>query len=426
MTARSLTTPFLKDLEQRALLVDKTIDVEEPDFSSSPTLYVGFDPSASSLHAGSLVPLLGMDRFRRRGGQIIVLVGCATGLIGDPAGKDQERVLQSFEEVEVKAQALRAQIAAFFEHTDGPAPVFVNNADWYRGMDVIHFLRDVGKHFSVNQMLAKESVRTRIEREGHGISFTEFSYQILQAYDFLHLFRTHGCTWQMGASDQWGNIVSGVDLIRRCAAGKAHGLTLPLLTNSEGKKYGKSESGAAWLDPAQTSPYAFFQFWRNTTDADVARFLTWLTDLSAEEVAALMEAPAHLREPQVRLARLLTARVHGAQQAALAEDASEVIFSNRFERITPGTVAMLSTAVPTCTAPDGVPFGLADALLGLEAVKSRGELRRLVQQRGVKVNGVAAESIDDDLRARGEGRVAVVVSVGAARRFLVRLAPLPG
>ncbi|MFH1465037.1 MAG: tyrosine--tRNA ligase [Pseudomonadota bacterium] len=413
--------PFLEDLERRGLLVDKTVDVEEPDFSQAPVLYVGFDPSASSLHAGSLMPLLGMDRFRRRGGQLIVLVGGATGLIGDPSGKDQERSLQPYEEVEAKVAALSAQIAGFFARTRGPEPLFVNNADWYRGMDVIHFLRDVGKHFSVNQMLTKESVRARIEREGQGISFTEFSYQLLQSYDFLHLFRAHGCTWQMGASDQWGNIVSGVDLVRRCTAGKAHGLTLPLLTNSEGKKYGKSESGAVWLDPEQTSPYAFFQFWRNTADADVARFLTWLTDLSLEEIAALMEHPAHLRVPQARLAALLTARVHGDEQAVLADGASEVLFSNRFERITPGTVAMLSGAVPTCAAPAGAPFSVADALLGLEAVKSKGELRRLVQQRGVKVNGVVAESMDDDVRARGEGRPAVIVSIGAARRFLVRL-----
>jgi tyrosyl-tRNA synthetase len=234
-----VNTPFLRDLEARGLLCDKTADVAEPDFKDRPTLYVGYDPTATSLHAGSLIPLLGMDRFRRRGGQLIVLVGGATGLIGDPSGKSQERTLQTHQVVQERIEALRQQMTQFFERTDGPAPIFVNNADWYRQLDVIEFLRDVGKHFSVNQMLTRDSVRSRIEREGQGISFTEFSYQLLQSYDFLHLFRTYGCRWQMGASDQWGNIVSGIDLVRRCTGEKVLGLTLPLLTNSEGKKYGK-------------------------------------------------------------------------------------------------------------------------------------------------------------------------------------------
>lgn len=421
MTASTPSTPFLQDLEQRGLLRDKTVGMEEPDFKLRPTLYVGYDPTATSLHAGSLIPLLAMDRFRRRGGQVIVLLGGATGLIGDPSGKEQERALQSHEVVQARVEALRKQVSAFFERTEGPTPIFVNNADWYREMDVIRFLRDVGKHFSVNQMLIRDSVRARIEREGQGISFTEFSYQLLQAYDFLHLFRTYDCRWQMGASDQWGNIVSGTDLVRRCTGEKVHGLTLPLLTNSEGKKYGKSESGTVWLDPELTSPYAFYQFWLNTTDADVARFLAWLTDCDADEINGLMSHPASQRVPQLRLASLLTERVHGPQQATLARQASEIIFSDRFDQINAETVAMLSTAVPTWSAPAGGACSLGTALLALGAVKSKSEARRLVQGRSVVANGKLIESIDEDLRERAEGRAAVVVAVGKSRRYLVRV-----
>ncbi len=416
-----MNTPFLRDLEARGLLCDKTADVAEPDFKDRPTLYVGYDPTATSLHAGSLIPLLGMDRFRRRGGQLIVLVGGATGLIGDPSGKSQERTLQTHQVVQERIEALRQQMTQFFERTDGPAPIFVNNADWYRQLDVIEFLRDVGKHFSVNQMLTRDSVRSRIEREGQGISFTEFSYQLLQSYDFLHLFRTYGCRWQMGASDQWGNIVSGIDLVRRCTGEKVLGLTLPLLTNSEGKKYGKSEEGTVWLAPELTTPYAFFQFWLNTADVDTPRFLAWLTDLSPEEIAELQAHPASERVPQQALATILTTRVHGAEQATLAQRASQVVFSGRFDLLTGDTVDMLATAVPTHAVTGEQPATLADVMAALEPTMSKGELRRLVKQRGVSVNGVVIDDINVSLRALAQGGPAVLIAIGKTRRFLARL-----
>jgi len=412
--------PFLADLESRGLLRQKTADLAEPDFSTRPVMYVGFDPSAASLHAGSLMPVLGMDRFRRRGGRVVVLLGGATGLIGDPSGKDQERTLEAEGVVEERIASLGVQMRGLFGRTDGPEPTYVNNADWYRGMGVIGFLRDVGKSFSVTQMLARDSVRTRIESRDQGISFTEFSYQLLQSYDFLHLRREYGCTIQMGASDQWGNIVSGVDLVRRVLGEPVHGLTLPLLTNSEGKKYGKSEKGAIWLDGGLTSPYEFYQFWYNAADADAPRFLRWLSDLPLEEVAALEALPTAGRAPQKALADWLTARVHGATQAGLARRASVVIFTGAYEELKPDLVEMLAGAVPTHEARGGGACTALEALIALGAAKSKGEARRLVEQRSVAANGQAVTGPDDDLRAHAGGAGAVVLAVGKARRFLVR------
>lgn len=421
MTSPPPKPPFLAELRERDLLRDITVDAPEPDFQERPSLYVGFDPTATSLHAGSLIPLLSMDRFRRRGGQLVVLLGGATGLIGDPSGRDQERTIQPPELVRERVEAIQAQVRIFFERTDGPKPIFVNNADWCLKVDIVTFLRDVGKHFSVNQMLARDSVKSRIGRDGAGISFTEFSYQLLQAFDFLHLLRTFGCRWQMGASDQWGNIVSGVDLTRRMTGEKVHGLTLPLLTNAEGKKYGKSAEGTIWLDQALTSPYAFYQFWINTSDADVGRFLNWLTDFTRAEIADLLGGPPSQRGAQIALAEALVRRVHGDEQALLARQASEVIFSNRFDQISPATVDMLSRAVPTHDAGGG-SCTLGESLLALGAVKSKSEALRLIKQRSVRVNGRPVDSLDTDLREQSEGRSAVVVSTGPSRRFLVRLA----
>ncbi|MFW5661502.1 MAG: tyrosine--tRNA ligase [Oceanicaulis sp.] len=416
-------TSFLADLEARGLLNQKTPELTDDLIAQErPPLYVGFDPSAPSLHAGNLVPLLGMDRYRRRGGRVIVLLGGATGMIGDPSGKDAERNLQAEEAVLANIEGQRKQFETLFAATDGPAPVFVNNADWYRDMDVIRFLREVGKHFSVNAMLQKDSVRNRIENRDQGISFTEFSYQLLQGFDFVHLYREHGCRIQMGGSDQWGNIVGGVDLLRRMEGVQGHALTYPLLTNSEGKKYGKSEKGAVWLDPDLTSPYEFYQFWLNTADADAPRFLAWLTDIDLPALAALTEAPAHERRPQKALAELLTARVHGAEQAALAEEASAVIFRGSAETMTEGLVSMIARAVPTINATDGSPVLLLDALTAGDspAAASKGEARRLLKQNAVALNGRKVQDEAADLRDHRAGAGAVIVSVGKAKRFLVR------
>ncbi|MFW6299711.1 MAG: tyrosine--tRNA ligase [Oceanicaulis sp.] len=414
-------TPFLEELEARGLLNQKTPELTDAVIKAErPPLYVGFDPSAASLHAGNLIPLLGMDRYRRRGGQVIVLLGGATGMIGDPSGKDSERSLQQEEAVRANIESQRKQFEALFAATDGPAPIFVNNANWYRDMDVIRFLREVGKHFSVNAMLMKDSVRNRIENRDQGISFTEFSYQLLQGFDFVHLYRRHGCAIQMGGSDQWGNIVGGVDLLRRMEGVQGHALTYPLLTNSEGKKYGKSETGAVWLDPELTSPYEFYQFWLNTADADAPRFLSWLTDIDLDELEALKAAPAHERRPQKALAELLTTRVHGADQAALSEEASAVIFRGKADTLSPQLIAMIARAVPTLDAPKGEPCPLVDAMVSVAAAASKGEARRLIKQNAVSANGQKLAEETEDLRAHKAGAGAVILSVGKAKRFLVR------
>jgi tyrosyl-tRNA synthetase len=422
MRPDDLREPFLADLTTRGLLRQKTAELQEPDFSGDkrPVLYVGYDPTGASLHAGSLVPVLTMDRFRRRGGQIIVLLGGATGLIGDPSGKDQERLLESETVVAERIEKLGDQLRKLFSRTDGPEPIVVNNADFYAGMPVFQFLRDIGKHFSVNQMLVRESIRARIEDREHGISFTEFSYQLFQAYDFLHLFRTYGCTIQMGASDQWGNIVSGVDLIRRVTGSSVHGLTLPLLTNSEGKKYGKSEKGAIWLDPSRTSPYLFYQFWFNSTDQDAPQFLRWLTDHTPEKVEELCAAPPERRVPQKALADWLTARVHGQAQADLAWRASAVIFSDAYDELREDVIEVISQSVPTLSWPPAERCLAADALVKLQSCKSKSEARRLIDQRAVSANGAQVSVADEDLRTHARGAGAVVIAAGKAHRFLVR------
>lgn len=416
-------TPFLAELDRRGLVNQKTPELTDALIEKErPPLYVGVDPSGPSLHAGHLIPLLGTDQYRRRGGQIIILQGGATGMIGDPSGKDSERSLQQEEAVLANIESQRKQFEALFARTDGPAPIFVNNADWYRDMDVIRFLREVGKHFSVNAMLMKDSVRNRIENRDQGISFTEFSYQLLQGYDFVHLHRAHGCAIQMGGSDQWGNIVGGVDLLRRMEGAQGHALTYPLLTNSEGKKYGKSEKGAVWLDPDLTSPYEFYQFWLNSADADAPRFLAWLTDIAPEELEALKAAPAHERRPQKALAELLTTRVHGADQAALSEEASAVIFKGKADTLSPALVSMIAKAVPTLEASAGEPCTLIDAMVAVEAAASKGEARRLIKQNAVSANGEKLADEQADLRDHKAGAEAVILSVGKAKRFLVRFA----
>ncbi|WP_199200586.1 tyrosine--tRNA ligase [Alkalicaulis satelles] len=413
-------TPFLADLQARGLVHQTTPELTDALIAAEkPPLYVGFDPSAPSLHAGNLIPLLGMDRYRQRGGQVIVLLGGATGLIGDPSGKDAERNLQAEADVLANIESQKAQFETMFARTDGPAPIFVNNADWYRGMDVITFLREIGKHFSVNAMLTKDSVRNRIESRDQGISFTEFSYQLLQGYDFVHLHREHGCRIQMGGSDQWGNIVGGVDLLRRMEGVQGHALTYPLLTNSEGKKYGKSEKGAVWLDPERTSPYEFYQFWLNTADADAPRFLSWLTDIDLGALKELSDAPAHERRAQRALAELLTVRVHGSRAAALAEEASAVIFSGRSDNLSAELIEMIARAVPTLEAGEG-PCVLIDAMVALGAAGSKGEARRLIAQNAVSANGQKLNEDSADLGDHRAGAGAVVLSVGKAKRFLVR------
>ncbi|MCP2677916.1 tyrosine--tRNA ligase [Maricaulaceae bacterium NA33B04] len=416
-------TTFLSDLEARDLIHQKTPDMTDALIEKDrPPIYVGTDPSAPNLHAGNMIPLLGLDRYRRRGGQIILLLGGATGMIGDPSGKDAERDLQAAEAVEANIASQRKQMEAFFARTDGPDPIIVNNADWFKQMNAIEFLRDIGKFFSVNAMLQKDSVKTRIENREQGISYTEFSYALLQGFDFVHLYRKYGCSVQMGGSDQWGNIVGGVDLLRRMEGVQGHALTYPLLTNSEGKKYGKSEKGAVWLNPDETSPYEFYQFWLNSTDEDAPKFLKQLTDIDLDALKELEAAPAHERQVQKALAELITGRVHGADAARLSIEASQVIFKGKADTLSEGLVAMIASAVPTLDITAGAPAVLIDVLVdeALGAAASKGEARRLLKQNAVSLNGAKVQDEQADLREHIAGAGAVIVSVGKAKRFLVR------
>src|SRR5437016_1193213 len=320
-----MPTSVLPEFQRRGIVADVTSpgELDAHLAQASRTVYVGFDPTADSLHVGSLVPLLGLRRFQLAGHRPIVLVGGGTGLIGDPAGKAGERALNPEEHVAAFAQRLKAQVRPFLDFDRGAhAAVLVDNYEWLSRLEVIPFLRDIGKHFGVGAMVARESVRARL---GTGISFTEFTYQVLQAYDFLALHERHGCTIQMGGSDQWGNITAGTELIRKVRGADAFGLTLPLVTKSDGSKFGKTETGTVWLDPARTSAYEMYQFWLNTTDRDVVGFLKFFTFLPLERIGELAEATRtapERRQAQRVLAREATALVHGQDGAREAETTS--------------------------------------------------------------------------------------------------------
>jgi len=412
---------FVSDLHERGLVYQATPELSDEKLSSSKSpLYIGYDPSAASLHAGSLIPLLGMDRYRRQGGQIIMLFGGATGLIGDPSGKDEERTLEREETIVARIDELKKQASEFFGRTEGPEPIYVNNIDWYRNMGVLEFLRDVGKSFSVNQMLTRDSIRSRIENREQGISFTEFSYVLLQSFDYVKLFELYGCRLQMGASDQWGNIVSGVDLIRRRHGASVDALTLPLLTNAAGKKYGKSEKGAVWLNPNLTSPYSFYQFWLGMDDGETVRFLKWLTDFPVEQIDRWAGASeAEKRENQVRLAMWLTQRVHGRRQADLVRLGSEALFRGNAESLSAEVIALIEATVPCLRLPWSVAAPAADVLLSLKAVSSKSEVRRLVTDRGLSANNRPIETAQTDLRVYSNEKGPVIISKGKSSKFLV-------
>ncbi|MEK9711208.1 MAG: tyrosine--tRNA ligase, partial [Thalassolituus sp.] len=327
-----MTAALIADLKERGLLNQATADDDfiEHLEGGSRTLYCGFDPTADSLHIGSLVPLLALKRFQQAGHKPIALVGGATGLIGDPSFKAAERKLNGPEVVAGWVEKLKAQVSRFIDFDGENAADVVNNLDWVGEMNVLDFLRDVGKHFSVNNMIQKESVKQRIEREGSGISFTEFTYMLLQSYDFAELAQREACTLQIGGSDQWGNIVGGVDLARRMYGKQVFGMALPLVTKSDGTKFGKTETGTIWLDPAKTSPYAFYQFWLNTADADVYKFLRYFTFLPVEKIAEIEAHDATIegrKTAQPVLAEEVTHLVHGEDALLSAKRITEALFS---------------------------------------------------------------------------------------------------
>jgi tyrosyl-tRNA synthetase len=384
---------LLDDLRWRGLLAQSTDEKALVEALSKPiTLYVGFDPTAPSLHCGNLVVLLVLRRFQLAGHNPIALVGGATGLVGDPSGRNEERSLNSTEIVENWVSRIRTQVSAFldFDAPKNPARV-VNNLDWTAPLSAIEFLRDIGKHFSVNQMLAKDAVASRLD--AGGISYTEFSYQVLQSYDYLELFKRHGCTLQLGGSDQWGNIVAGLDLIRRVEGGSGHALTVPLLTKSDGSKFGKTAGGSVWLDPEMTSPYAFFQFWLNSEDKDVINFLKVFSFLSHDEINALEKSHNEnpgLREAHRALARELTTLLHGAETTQRVEAAARALFGQgELGELDEATLASALAELPRATVSksEDIPTWV-DLITAAGLVDSKSAARRIVKEGGAYLNNV--------------------------------------
>ncbi len=398
------------------------------------TVYVGFDPTADSMHVGHLMALMVLRRFQQAGHRPIALVGGATGMIGDPSGKSEERILLSEAALRANVAGMEKQIRRLLEFDCGEnSALVVNNYDWMGRFGYIEFLREVGKHFPVNVMLAKDSVKSRLERSDAGLSYTEFSYMLLQAYDFVHLNREYGCEIQVGGSDQWGNITAGIDLARRMnaldsRAVQLYGATCPLLTKSDGAKMGKTESGALWLAAERTSPYQFFQYWINLDDADVGKCLRFFTDLTEAEIDALLEE--HLQDPgrraaQRRLAVELTRLIHGDEGLAAAERATDVFFGAAIDDLSDAQLAEIFADVPSSelprTALDGSGLPLVDALHAAGLAKSKGEARRTIAQGGAYVNNRRAGDVDSMLTAADlAGQTVMVLRSGKKRYALLR------
>jgi tyrosyl-tRNA synthetase len=388
---------LLEELSWRGLVHQQTEGLDAALRTGVVTGYCGFDPSASSLHAGSLVPVMGLVHLQRQGHRPIALVGGGTGLIGDPSGKSQERQLLDPQVVEQNARGVRAQLERFLEFDGARAALMRNNIDWLAPLHAVDFMRDVGKHFTVNYMLQKESVKGRMDG---GISYTEFSYMLLQAYDYLELHRRDGATLQIGGSDQWGNVTAGIELIRRTTGAAAHALTLPLITTAAGTKFGKTEVGAVWLDPARTSPYQFYQFWLNTDDRDVGQYLRFFTLLSREQVESLERAAAEhpeRREAQRALARDVTERVHGAEGLLAAEEVSGFMFGEGDPRtLSAAALEILQAEAPFAElrladvqgAGADVPaqIDVLKLAVGATLAASMSAARRLLEQGGLSIN----------------------------------------
>lgn len=397
-----MTQTFLEALSWRGLLYQSTEGAEAALAAESTSGYCGFDPTASSLHIGNLIPVMGLVHLQRSGHRPVALVGGGTGMIGDPSGRSDERNLLSVEQVAINATAIRRQLERFLDF-EGPLGARMrDNAEWLMPLGMVDFLRDVGKHFSVNVMLAKESVKSRLEG---GISFTEFAYMLLQAYDFLELKRRDGVTLQLGGSDQWGNITAGTELIRRSLGAEAHGVTLPLVTNTDGSKFGKTAAGTSvWLDPSRTSPYKFYQYWINADDRDAGRYLRMFTLLSREEIEALeaaMVAHPEQREAQTALAMDVTTRVHGMASTRAAREAARVVFDRKADPrdLSRDVLEMLSDELPHAPAVLVGEGGMSviDALVDCGLVKSRGEARRQLQQGSVTVNGRKLGAVEESV-----------------------------
>ena len=400
---------FIEDLEWRGVIHTMMPGTEEQLAKEVTSAYIGFDPTADSLHIGSLAPILLLKRFQLAGHKPIALVGGATGMIGDPSGKSQERNLLNEETLEKNLAGIRKQLAKFLDfETESPNKAeMVNNYDWMKGYSFLNFIRDIGKHITVNYMMAKDSVKKRLSNESNvGMSFTEFSYQLLQGYDFLHLYETKNCKLQMGGSDQWGNITTGTELIRRKTGGEAFALVCPLITKADGGKFGKTESGNVWLDRRYTSPYKFFQFWLNVSDTDAEKYIKIFTAIGKEEIEELIAehtlAP-HLRILQKRLAREVTVMVHSEEDYQAAVEASTILFGNAtseaLKKLDEDTLLAVFDGVPQFTiSKEILEAGVKaiDLLTDTAAVfPSKGEMRKLVQSGGVSINKEKLEQQDE-------------------------------
>jgi tyrosyl-tRNA synthetase len=412
------------EFEWRGLLYDASEGLREVLAREKITAYIGFDPTAASLHVGNLVPIMALARLQRFGHAPIALVGGGTGLIGDPSGKATERQLLTIDKVEANLAGIQSQLERFLDFGKSSARL-VNNAQWLAQLTAVDFMRDIGKHFSVNTMLAKESVKRRIESQD-GISYTEFSYLLLQAYDFLVLFDRFNCTVQMGGSDQWGNITAGMDLIRRLRGAKAYGLVLPLVTTSTGTKFGKTEAGTIWLDPELTKPYEFYQFWLNTDDRDVVRYLKFFTFLEATPISELEAATAaepEKRRAQQALARHVTALVHGDTAVRDAEAASQKLFGGDVASMSVKELIQVFPNVPSSTTTyvaEGWP--IVELLSSAGVASSKSDAARLIRGGGIYVND--RRITDEKLRLRPdeaiEGQL-FVVRKGKKDNYLVRI-----
>jgi tyrosyl-tRNA synthetase len=394
-----MTSALLADLQWRNSLAQTTDRKELENYldSGSRSLYIGFDPTAPSLHLGNLAVLTVLRRFQLAGHKPIALVGGATGLVGDPSGRNSERTLNEVEVVADWVDRIRQQLEGFLDFSGKNAATMANNLDWTAPVSAISFLRDIGKHFSVNQMLAKESVSARLE--AGGISYTEFSYQVLQAFDFLELFRRNGCALQVGGSDQWGNIVAGVDLIRRVEGKSAYALTIPLMTKADGTKFGKTASGAIWLDPKMTSPYAFFQFFLNSDDRDVEQLLRSFSFKSREELEVLFESlhtNPGAREAHRALAREITTLIHGESETLKVEAAAKALFGQgELRELDSNTLAGALSELPRTTIAKGAAFpSWVDLIVATGLVESKSAARRIVKEGGAYLNNAKISGED--------------------------------
>lgn len=421
---------IFSELQWRGLVYQTTDDANLGKWLSegSRVVYAGFDPTADSLHVGSLLPLMMLRRFQKAGHRPIAIAGGATGMIGDPSGKSAERNLLSSDQLAANLAGIERQMRSMLDFEGDSAATVVNNFDWMNQFSYIDFLRDVGKNAPVNMMLAKDSVKSRLSSEA-GLSYTEFSYMLLQAYDFVHLNKEYGCELQIGGSDQWGNVTAGIDLGRRMLGAQLYGMTCPLLTKADGEKMGKTATGAVWLSAEKTSPYEFYQYWFRTDDADVSKCLRFLTELGREEIEALdasREQDSGKRESQLRLAEELTRMIHGQEGLRKAVQAKETLFGGEIKDLNDADLSQIFKDVPNCSLSfsaldEGLP--LVDAMVQASLSKSKGEARRTIQQGGGYINNQRVEDVDRGLtRADLASETVIVLRSGKRKYALLKFA----